>query len=162
MEDKTSWCPRTHLVLDHIWHHAGHACPCNLLKLQNIRLIFFPCAELNRPVRWSWCCQDDVCGHKVNLEGLVNDDAGATECCVPQHGETWSMRWIRSCIQLDLLVWGVGGLRVLYYYGSASRVALIFLVHSLLSVQMRHEWKGDVQNCVPVKLNGSIILVFYQ
>lgn len=40
-------------------------------------------------------------------------------------------------------------------------VALSCSVHCLLSVQMRHGDKG-MYICVPVKLNNSIMLVFYQ
>lgn len=67
-----------------------------------------------------------------------------------------------SYIQLVLLVCGVGGLRVLYYHCSASRCCTVMF--SALPVASSDEaWgQGDVHNCVPVNLNNSIMLVFYQ
>lgn len=67
-----------------------------------------------------------------------------------------------SYIQLVLLVCGVGGLRVLYYHCSASGCSTVMF--SALPIASSDEaWgQGDVHNCVPVKLNNSIMLVFYQ
>lgn len=67
-----------------------------------------------------------------------------------------------SYIQLVLLVWGRVGVRVLYYHCSASRCCTVML-SALPVVSSDEAWgQGDVHNCVPVKLNHSIMPVFYQ
>lgn len=62
---------------------------------------------------------------------------------------------------IELVLWG-GWLRVLYYHCSASRCCTV-LFSALPVVGSDEAWgHGDVHNCVPVKFNNYIMLVFYQ
>lgn len=97
---------------------------------------------------------------RQTLRVCHNNNEGPMECCCSQHGE--SMRWIH-CLIFSWFCWYEGwvGLEYCIITALPLGVALLILVHCLLSVQMRHGDK-DVHNCVPVKLNNSIMLVFYQ
>lgn len=120
------------------------------------------CVPLNLPVRWMVFAVAKVMS-VVTRQTLWR--------CCSSYAEAYGMLWITaerklvdplSYFRSVTLVRGVGGLRVLYYHCSASRCCTV-MFSALPVVSSGEAWgHGDVHNCVPVKLNNSIMLVFCQ